>query len=78
LLFNHDRGGRSVDRQEVHERFERIRRRAYQKIDDEWRRVMAHQPPDPGVDDEAKSARAPQPVVKPRRRRRAPGKIKTA
>ena len=66
-----------MDRDEVHERFERIRRRAYQKIEDEWRRVMASQPPDPGAEPEEPPAKAPEPVAKPRRRH-VPGKVKTA
>ena len=66
-----------MDRNEVHERFERIRRRAYQKIEDEWSRVMANQPPDPGAGPEQPPAKAPEPVAKPRRRR-VPGKVKTA
>lgn len=58
-----------MDRQEVHERFERIRRRAYQKIDDEWRRVMANQPPDPGSDEEEARSKAPPAAARSRRRR---------
>jgi hypothetical protein len=63
-----------VDRQEIHERFERIRRRAYQKIDDEWRRVMASQPPDPGTErDDTKPVSPPPPAP---RRRHLPQKTK--
>ena len=65
-----------MDRQEVHERFERIRRRAYQKIEDEWRRVMANQPRDPADAGETR-VKAPSPVGT-QARRRAARRIKAA
>lgn len=59
-----------MDREEIHARFERIKERAFRKVDDEWQRALGRAPRAPEPEPEAVEPPAPA-APRGRGRRRA-------